>query len=348
MEEQAVSKLKSLDGIRGFAVLLVLLSHASNVDIVIMEKIRFSGAGHYGVFLFFVLSAFLLTRQFLEPNGMAGFRRAALRHYFIRRFLRIYPLFIVTLLVYWLLYENGLLVIEITGKMFFKSLLLLDAEGIFWTVPVEFQYYFILPMVAYCFALCSNPIQAAVVSILFCAGWTYCFPPWYSVHLIPFLPVFIIGSLTAFFYRLVQEKEAISRSWFIEKNQQLFNIGSLLFMLSFFVLIPDIWSIFSEKNLKLISIDHQFALFAVLSSGFIFFTLLSNGIIRRLMENPFFVFWGKVSFSAYLGHMIVLAFINELRFLSPTVQFFMFFSLTAILSYISYRFIERPLATISI
>ena len=60
--------IKSLDGLRGFAVLLVLLSHMSLVGINLVPGLDFAGIGKAGVYLFFVLSAFLLTWQSLEAE----------------------------------------------------------------------------------------------------------------------------------------------------------------------------------------------------------------------------------------------------------------------------------------
>lgn len=143
-----INKINSLNGIRGFAVLLVLLSHASNKGINIHPSLSFSGAGKYGVFLFFVLSAFLLTRQFIIAKSKKEPLPNFITHYFIRRFLRIFPLFTCVLLAYFILYKTGYGIYDIDGIKLIKTFLLLDGPGIFWTIPVEFQYYFILPIVA--------------------------------------------------------------------------------------------------------------------------------------------------------------------------------------------------------
>jgi hypothetical protein len=55
-------QLDGLDGLRGFAVLFVVLGHLGSQQRSPGFGIDFSGAGKYGVYLFFVLSAFLLTR----------------------------------------------------------------------------------------------------------------------------------------------------------------------------------------------------------------------------------------------------------------------------------------------
>ena len=53
-------KLPELDGIRGMAFIFVMLSHLS-----ITEEFKVSDTGKTGVWLFFILSAFLLSSYFL-------------------------------------------------------------------------------------------------------------------------------------------------------------------------------------------------------------------------------------------------------------------------------------------
>src|SRR6478672_8473930 len=79
------------DGVRGIAILYVTLSHLGN-----KRTSAFTGAGEYGVWLFFALSAFLLSHYFfLKPERS----RSALEwlNYAMRRFLRIYPLYLTAL-----------------------------------------------------------------------------------------------------------------------------------------------------------------------------------------------------------------------------------------------------------
>ncbi|MEE8508864.1 MAG: acyltransferase family protein, partial [Myxococcota bacterium] len=74
--------LDALDGIRGLAVLLVLASHTG--------AFQLQGHGGVGVWLFFGLSAFLLTMPFAaRPERAASW--PDLRHYFARRLRRILP-----------------------------------------------------------------------------------------------------------------------------------------------------------------------------------------------------------------------------------------------------------------
>ena len=97
---------KALDGLRGVAVLLVLLSHSSNANLFFHEFLNFQRIGKVGVYLFFVLSAYLLDRQialaFMTKKSSKGYWK----NYFLRRFLRIYPLFVVALILHGLLKQS--------------------------------------------------------------------------------------------------------------------------------------------------------------------------------------------------------------------------------------------------
>ncbi|MBK9055180.1 MAG: acyltransferase [Chloroflexi bacterium] len=77
--------MDSLDGLRGLAVLLVILGHTSNREAYFFPGANFAGMGKSGVFLFFILSSFLLTYPFLEKGEEARSKNFLL-NYAIRRF----------------------------------------------------------------------------------------------------------------------------------------------------------------------------------------------------------------------------------------------------------------------
>lgn len=89
--------MPQLDGVRGMAVLLVLVQHYADVPLV-----RRLGPGGLGVWIFFVLSGFLITGILLDVREALTAGRAtlgtALRAFWARRFLRIFPLYYAVLL----------------------------------------------------------------------------------------------------------------------------------------------------------------------------------------------------------------------------------------------------------
>src|SRR5687768_802438 len=102
---QDVTKLRympHLDALRGCAILLVLVEHFGGAALNDVIPI---GAGTLGVHLFFVLSGFLITGQLLDAfHGRKDVqktvsRATTLKHFYLRRVLRLLPVFYVTLLV---------------------------------------------------------------------------------------------------------------------------------------------------------------------------------------------------------------------------------------------------------
>jgi len=151
----------ALDGLRGIAILLVVLHNAPSFSAGSGGLIWVSGivanAGWIGVQLFFVLSGFLITRQLLDSRRSSNYYRV----FFARRILRIFPLYYAALLI-------GLVVFPrvfpaATGNavphldqiwlwtFLFNWAQPFGAAGYgfshFWSLAVEEQFYLIWPFV---------------------------------------------------------------------------------------------------------------------------------------------------------------------------------------------------------
>ena len=85
----------ALDGLRGVAVLIVMLAHGSVR--LFPGDLTYRG-GWLGVEVFFVLSGFLITSLLLKEKLMSG--RVSLTSFWTRRALRIWPLYYAVLLLY--------------------------------------------------------------------------------------------------------------------------------------------------------------------------------------------------------------------------------------------------------
>lgn len=203
MEPAPVNRQREgvLDGLRGLAVLMVVLSHASGMGMDLGPGLTLTGVGKHGVYLFFVLSAYLLTRQWLAALPCAaGAWRRRLADYALSRIARIFPLYAAVLVVALLLGGPGLGV-PIDARAFWQHLLLLRGDGIYWSIPVEFQYYVCLPLVALLLHGCRRTTGKLVLALALLLLATWVFPPGSAVSrgdaLGPYLVVFLIGSTAA-------------------------------------------------------------------------------------------------------------------------------------------------------
>ena len=93
--------LPALDGLRGIAILLVILHHAAlpSADLSHPVAGELLHLGFAGVDLFFVLSGFLITGILIDGRGGEGYYRV----FYGRRLLRIAPAYYLFLAVTWLI-----------------------------------------------------------------------------------------------------------------------------------------------------------------------------------------------------------------------------------------------------
>lgn len=145
--------MPQLDGLRALAVLAVCFEHW---EIAGRRFFRWIEWGHLGVWLFFVLSGFLITDILLKSKGPIemGERTTwdSARIFYIRRFLRILPIYYLTLFVTALLVPDirHLFIWHVTYTTDFWTALHPGAYpyGIhFWTLGIEEQFYLAWPWI---------------------------------------------------------------------------------------------------------------------------------------------------------------------------------------------------------
>ena len=137
-----------LDGLRAFAVFAVLIHH--------FRGMSFAPLGPAGVYLFFVLSGYLITdillrcRQGAEQEGLP--KRLPLRQFYIRRFLRIFPLYYLAVFMTAALDVRGAREYLGWNLLYlgnFRSALEGEWNGKtvhFWSLAVEEQFYLFWPL----------------------------------------------------------------------------------------------------------------------------------------------------------------------------------------------------------
>jgi peptidoglycan/LPS O-acetylase OafA/YrhL len=168
----------ALDGLRGVAVLAVLVFHLAHIDgeggwveRVLLGATR---AGWAGVDLFFVLSGFLITGILLDARGGEGYFRT----FFARRVLRIFPLHYAYLAVLFLLLPLLVPAFDVgpghPGWLWsYLGNVLFAREGgfqaspwaaHFWSLAVEEQFYLAWPLVVW--ALPPRRLAVACLGIV--------------------------------------------------------------------------------------------------------------------------------------------------------------------------------------
>lgn len=137
--------IPELDGLRGIAVLLVLWIHlpggALGVSISGLRQVVLPG--NLGVDLFFVLSGFLITRILLVDRE----RGVPLRKFLIRRFLRIFPIYYLTIAVMLpkLSWEDVLVCSTYTSNYGYMLIEHRSPMEHTWSLAVEEHFYLLWP-----------------------------------------------------------------------------------------------------------------------------------------------------------------------------------------------------------
>ncbi len=144
--------MPALDGLRGLAVLLVLACHSAVVTGSIFQTTLnlVFGAGWVGVDLFFVLSGFLITGILYASRDSPVYYKS----FFARRFLRIFPLYYVVVIITILLKRSAFHLPDVASLLFFyynwQAVLLghhLPAVNSLWSLAVEEQFYLVWPAI---------------------------------------------------------------------------------------------------------------------------------------------------------------------------------------------------------
>lgn len=153
--------IAALDGVRACAFLLVLMLHVNTMTLRLgmwqqsdnrgLAALFASGAS--GVTLFFVLSGFLLFLPYIQAL-LAQKSWPSAKIFYMRRVLRIFPAYYVSLVILVLFSTPFLLQPQnwkqllpfLTFTMGFAHSAVIN--GPYWTLAIEFQFYLILPLIA--------------------------------------------------------------------------------------------------------------------------------------------------------------------------------------------------------
>jgi peptidoglycan/LPS O-acetylase OafA/YrhL len=329
-----------LDGLRGIAVLYVIIGHYTIYDASGFAQKILGWSGIYGVYLFFLLSSFLLTGILVKALRSRGLRKALLP-YLRRRFLRIYPMFAATLAVIYFVpdYYAGMFA-DLTPP-WYTQLFLIWPRGVFWAISVEIEFYLVLPVIVAAFVYAPRARVALMIGLLMIAlaqlAVRYLYPDMFPngyPHLLPYLHIFLIGTALAFSRVLVEDGRLPSPATWLANGALIIGIAG------------QIWCVPAVAYFTREPFVMRDAAINTLFWSCVFFALVyGSEQPRRWLSSPVLRWIGIVSFSAYLTHILVFrqiagSLITLAGFYATGV---ICLAVTLALSTLTFVVIERPL-----
>ena len=313
------SHIPVLDGVRGFAALVVLIAHSAQI---LLGATFLRGLGQQGVALFFVLSGFLMTWLYAERP----FNRANLRTYAVHRAGRVLPLYYAVILVSLLAGSSVIWTFPFSGpREFAEHAFLFMGQQTLWTIPIEVQFYVLFPIL-WRDASQGKPWRA--ISMLAAAFLSLALAIRLMGYDPPLLPMwghcFLIGAGVA----LVAKRHtgcAQKHHW----------MGWTALAL-FFAAVPGL-----RTELGLPVGPNYWDPLTVGSSVLLFVACLYQLGPLRILDGAVPRWLGRVSYSVYLLHLPVLLTIERTD-LPRGLAFMLTFAVTFALAELSFRYIETP------
>lgn len=317
--------LPQIDGLRGLACMIVLVFHAAAEHTSPHYSLYLTGSARVGVWLFFVLSAFLLTLRLFET----GTSRIALLDYSVARVLRIIPLFALAVLVYHALGIIGLgpwldVVKALSFQKFYNHL---------WTIPIEFQFYFLLPLLflgSGWLVARLGPRNGLGLIFLLVVVAGVAFAPGSKFDQIKFhryIPCFMFGVLAAFAVRYLPEPSRRACASLVA--------GALATMLAFTVVMKS-GALEEPTN----SISGKYTFFGFLWALATYGIYSADTIWSKILQWKPLARFGLTIYSTYLFHWIPMHYIAVRKewWAMPAA-----IGLSIVLGAIGYLAFERPL-----
>ncbi len=326
-------KIPSLNGLRALSILFVLIGH---IQVANLKRLDAPGA-QIGVNIFFIISGFLITLLLLKEESKYG--TISLKSFYIRRIIRIFPVYYFILLVYFILqlcnvfhHTTTSWLTSITYTKYFNFNDLGDWEtGHFWSLSVEEHFYFIWPSVFYFFKKYRTQFAIAIVIIV---PFVRLLTDVSVMHLFSRADSLMWGCLFAIYYDNILAYIK-TKSKILLTTPFIVLLGCLVIKRIISVLLPT----FEFLEHAVIAFAGSFGTITNICIGLIIIISINyeNNLWFRFLNNRVMNYIGVLSYSIYIWQQ--LFFSENLGVFSKLPFNILYIFIAAILSY---KFIEQP------
>jgi peptidoglycan/LPS O-acetylase OafA/YrhL len=361
-------RLQELDGLRGFAILIVFLLHyisSSNAGAMGSAISRFAALfrlGWTGVDLFFVLSGFLIGGILLDARSSSSYFRT----FYYRRAHRILPVYFGLVTIFGLTGYLGARIFHPQHPLWFATSIPLVVYYLFlqnmvfrsashfayysvvvtWSLCVEEQFYLVSP-----FLIRYLPIRRLKLALLACVigapilrYFLFPRPQWGFAMAYTLTPcradALALGMLSAIAWRGGGKDWLARHTWLLKGGLALLSCAAIAME----KWLPEPRTAFQAA--------YQYSLIALMYTCLMLLTLVqSDGVLARVTRMKFLRAWGRVSYCVYLIHFGILGMchwlilralprINDWPGVLTTI---LAAGLTWMIAQLSWRFFENPL-----
>ena len=346
--------VRSLDGLRGLAAVIVLIRHTTNAVTMPLEQRRMLIEGPFSLLfnapgavqLFFVLSGYVLASSLNRNRNWIDWPQ-----FYVKRIFRIYPPFIAAVCFAWFLGDlddpialgaiDGLTPwlarathVSVTSSQLLKSLSFPGPAhgllGVGWTLTIEMVFSLLLPlMFLFVRRVHWSALLALSLAILLYGSGTFLYSFHFCLGIIAFEERVRLGILVSRFPTAL---------WTVV-------LGAGLFLFCAPALLG--WT---GQHLGILVVGYAPLNLLLVGSGcfFVLVAALFVPLVSRVLASRVAAYLGQISFSIYLLHGPILIFLGPLVVSAPShwtngIQLLALVAVSTLtLSALSYRFIERP------